>query len=193
MQTTNELHGFPVEIEGTKQYKKSDTWRDESVHLAALGQLLERTILDRLGLYAGDIDTLTEIVHESVCSSHLAPFLETVHAARLSDTILEVEFSAVGYPDRYIKYMHVDGPRGAYKLREAARSTDTTTERHEWYRTPERMFCIAEAINNDNEKRSRVSIALECDTGNGFRAYDDEKGIRDAEAAAHRIAGEIAE
>lgn len=190
---TRELHGFPLEIAGTKQFRGSETWRDDSVHLAALGQLLERTILDGLGKYTGDLEKLTEIVHESLRSSLLAPHLGTVRAARLTDTVLEVEFSAVGYPDRYIKYMHVDGPRGAYKLTKVAVTSDAITVRHQWHRTPEGTFCIGEAVDKDHKTLSRVTITLEYDKGSGLSAYDAEHAIRDVELSACRIAREIAE
>lgn len=106
--------------------------------------------------------------------------------------ILEIEFSAFGYPGRYVKAMHVDGPRGVYKLRFKARDQNHLMTHHEWKQTPEGTICIAEAVLDERSVLSHVTVGVAVDLGEGLKSYRGEKAIRDAETLAKKMAHELA-
>ena len=187
-----ELDGFPLDLDGSIPFTKPDVHGD-TPRLAALGQLIESEIIERVGKSRHDATALSATVAQALQSDRIRPHLVRVHSVQWDDVLLGIEFTATGYPGRYLKHLRLDGPQGGYKLRKLTREERGVTTRHVWAREAGTTLCIGEALNQKGQVVARVQVRLEYDPGDGLRAYDGEQAIREVEVAAGSLARSLAE
>ena len=139
-----------------------------------------------------DIEELAEMVKEVALSPAVQPYLERVHSVRLVADILEVDFSAVDFPDRYASYVGVDGTGGRYKVRKLARPSPVVSSRCSWVEAEDGKRCVAEALNKQGEILARVTLAIEHLQQDGLAPYRGEGGNGSIEESAMRIVRTVA-
>ena len=190
----NTLPGFPHQVGGITRYSKR-VGNPSRQDLSHLGQEVEACVLQMIPPSTRqEMDALAEAIREAASSERLAPYIETVHRAVVVGDVLEVEFSAAGYPGRYIKYIGLDRKAGKYRLR---RAPDPDGEEiivsHTWVHDEGSSVCVGEARDRDGTPLARVHVAVELNVEEDLRRYHGERGIREVELAARRLARELAE
>ena len=192
------LSGFPLDVGGTEKYRTDrgyttqDAELEEQAAVAKLTQSCEQALRDKLKHGKGSPEELAEMVKEVALSPAVQPFLERVHAVQLVADILEVDFSAVGFPDRYASYVGVDGTGGRYKVRKLARPSPVVSSRCSWVEAEDGKRCIAEALNQQGETVARVTMSIEQQQQHTLAPYRGEDGIHAIEDSAMRIVRMVA-
>jgi hypothetical protein len=132
-------------------------------------------------------EDLATMVKEVALSTEIQPYIEQVHSVNLIAGILEVEFSAAGYPDRYVSCVGVEGTASWYKLRTLARPIPVKASRCEWIQSPDGIVCVAEAIDEQGRVIARARVSLEHQDQQDLVPYRGEGGIRAVGEAAMKM------
>ena len=186
------LPGFPLEVGGTTKcsLRPGQTTGDPELdsHRAVVGlaQRCEDAIRNKLKHKSSSPEDLAIVVKEVALSPDNQPYIEQVHSLRLIAGILEVEFSAVGYPDRYVGYVGVDGSGSRYKLRTLAQPIPIQSSRCEWIQSPDGTVCVAEAMDEEGQVIARARVSLENQDQQGLAPYRGE-GLDAVEESAMKM------
>ncbi|NQU25210.1 MAG: hypothetical protein HQ567_28330 [Candidatus Nealsonbacteria bacterium] len=149
--------------------------------VVGLTQRCEEALRRKLQRNHHSPEDLATMVKEVALSPENQPYIEQVHSVRLIAEIIEVEFSAVGYPERYVSYVGVDGTGGRYKLRTVARPILVMASRCEWVQSPDGTVCVAEAMDKQGQVIARARVSLEHQDEQDLVPYRGEGGIRAVE------------
>jgi len=181
------LPGFPLEVGGTTKCSISSVATTGNAELdsrravVGLTQRCEEALRRKLQRNHHSPEDLATMVKEVALSPENQPYIEQVHSVRLIAEIIEVEFSAVGYPERYVSYVGVDGTGGRYKLRTVARPILVMASRCEWVQSPDGTVCVAEAMDKQGQVIARARVSLEHQDEQDLVPYRGEGGIRAVE------------
>lgn len=184
------LPGFPLEIGGTTKCSASsvettgNTELDSHRAVVRLTQRAEVALRAKLKSNPASPEDIATRVKEVALSPEIQPYIEQVYSVHLIAGILQVEFSAVGYPDRYVSCVGVEGTGSWYKLRTLARPIPLKASRCEWIQSPDGTVCVAEAIDEQGRVIARVRVSLEQQDQQGLVPYQGEGGIHAVEEAA---------
>ncbi len=190
------LPGFPLEVGGTKKCSTSsaaatgDAELDSRRAVSRLAQRCEEALRRELKRSRGSPEDLASMVKEVAFSPENQPYIEQVRSVHLIEGILEVEFSAVGYPERYVSYVGVDGTGSRYKLRTLARPIPVMASRCEWIQSPDGTVCVAEAMDEQGRVIARARVSLEHQEGQEQQdlvPYRGEGGIHAVGEAAMKM------
>ncbi len=188
------LPGFPLEVGGTTKCPSGwvlsigNAELDGHAAVAHLAQRCEEELRARLKAGKGNQEELAAMVKDVAMSANFQPYLDRIHEVRLLGGVLEVEFSAAGYPNRYVSYVGVDGTGGRYKLRELERTIPVVSSRCSWEQSADGTTCVAEALDGKGEVLSRVRVSIEHREQDGLAHYQGQGGIRVVEETAMRLA-----
>jgi len=177
------LPGFPLEVGGTTKCSISSVATTGNAELdsrravVGLTQRCEEALRRKLQRNHHSPEDLATMVKEVALSPENQPYIEQVHSVRLIAEIIEVEFSAVGYPERYVSYVGVDGTGGRYKLRTVARPILVMASRCEWVQSPDGTVCVAEAMDKQGQVIARARVSLEHQDEQDLVPYRGEGGI----------------
>ena len=187
------LSGFPLEVGGTTKCSTSPVQTTGNAELdsrravARLTQRCEESLRGKLKHNPGSPEDLAAMVKEVALSPEIQPYIEQVHSVHLIMGILEVEFSAAGYPDRYVSYVGVDGTGSRYKLRTLARPIPAVASHCEWIQSPDGTVCVAEAMDEQGRVIARARVSLEHQDQQDLVPYQGEGGIHTVEEAAMKM------
>jgi len=187
------LPGFPLEVGGTTKCPAGSVRPTGDPETAAhravvrLAQKAEVAIRGRLKQDSVSPEDIAAAVKEVFRSPEIRPYIEHVHSARLVAGIIEVEFSAAGYPDRYVSCVSVEATGGWYKLRTISEPVPVKSSRCQWVRSPEETVCVAEAMDEQAHVIARAKVSLEHQEQEGLVAYHGEDGINAVEEAAMKM------
>jgi len=181
------LPGFPLEVGGTTKCSISSVATTGNAELdsrravVGLTQRCEEALRRKLQRNHHSPEDLATMVKEVALSPENQPYIEQVHSVRLIAEIIEVEFSAVGYPERYVSYVGVDGTGGRYNIRTVARPILVMASRCEWVQSPDGTVCVAEAMDKQGQVIARARVSLEHQDEQDLVPYRGEGGIRAVE------------
>ena len=187
------LPGFPLEVGGTTKCSTSpvkttgDTERDSYIAVVSLTQRAEVALRGKLKHHPASPEDLATMVKEVALLPEIQPYIEQVHFVHVIAEIIEVEFSAVGYPDRYLSYVGVDGSGSWYKLRTLSRPIPVKASRCKWMQSPDGTVCVAEAMDEQGQVIARAKVALEHQDQQNLVPYQGEGGIHAVEEAAMKM------
>lgn len=120
--------GFPLRLPGREKYTQRDVELvngdltptfDEIAGPYALAQHLEVQILemseaDRTSGARAAAVLAQELLEDE---DNLAIHIDQIHAVREDGREIEIEFTATGYPGRYVKRLSLDGPAGKHRCK----------------------------------------------------------------------------
>ena len=187
------LLGFLLQVGGTTKCSTSSVETTVNAELAShravvrLAQQCEGMLKRKLKHNPGSPENLATMVKEVALSPEIQPHIEEVHSVRLVERILEVEFSAAGYPDRYVSYVGVDGDGSWYKLRTLTRPIPVMASRCEWIQSRDGTVCVAEALDEQGQVIARVKVSLEHQDQQDLVPYQGDGGIQPVEEAAMKM------
>ena len=177
------LPGFPLEVGGTTKCSinpaatTGNAELDSHRAVAGLTQRCEEALRRKLQRNPGSPEDLATMVKEVALSPENQPYIEQVHSVRLIEGIIEVEFSAVGYPERYVSYVGVDGTGSRYKLRTLVRPIPVMASHCKWVQSPDGTVCVAEAMDEQGQVIARARVFLEHQHEQDLVPYRGEGGI----------------
>ena len=171
------LPGFPYRAGGHEKFKpRSNGWKgneaaDDWSDVVLLVQRFETAILEVNRAETGDLQALAQRLIEVVSCEAFRPYLETIHSAQVVGDILEVEFSAAGYPDRYVSHVCVHGSGARYRVRRISEPKRVITSRCRWAEASRGTVCKGDAIDDRGEVRCRVTVAVQHRVGANLEDY----------------------
>ncbi len=135
MATLRPFSGFPAKARGGTRFQggdillrdgdwvvnetKDDVVVVQGVH--ALAQALELEIHQATDPRSTQLDDVPISIAATVLEGSVSEYLESVFAVRSDGFIVEVEFSAVGYPDTYIQRLRLASAAGQFPLQVVSR------------------------------------------------------------------------
>jgi len=187
------LPGFPLELGGTVKFRSrqvaltggSDA--EDQAAVARLAQLCEEELRGKLKHSQRSPEQLAQVIAEVATSPQLKPHLERIHAVRMVGNMLEVEFSAAGYPDRYASYVGLEGTGGRYRVRKLPSPVATLSSRCEWISSGRGTSCVAESLDEHGVVLARVTVGLATREGDKLVNYSGDGGVQPVEDGTMRM------
>jgi hypothetical protein len=187
------LPGFPLEVGGTTKCSArpaettGDAELDSCRAVTALAQRCEEALRTKLKTKTSSLEEIASMVKDVALSPENQPYIERIHSVQLAGGILEVEFSAVDYPERYVSYVGIDGTGSRYKLRTLARPIPVAASHCRWVPSPDGTACVAEAMDDLGQVIARAKVFLELQDQQALAPYRGEGGIQAVEEAARKM------
>ncbi len=188
------LPGFPLDLGGTLKFSSrqaamvGDSDAEDQAAVARLAQLCEEELRAKLKQAQKSPEQLAAAITEVATSANLKSHLERIHAVRMEGDMLEVEFSAVGFPDRYASYVGVDGTGGRYRVRKLPCPVAMLSSRCEWVKSDKGTSCVAECLDEHGEVLACVTVGVATKEGHDLVDYRGEGRIQPIEDGAMHMA-----